>query len=216
MALSVCGAYAEEQAADYTANASVTYQLTLEDYVKITALAEDTSYESETKFGTDYSNITIDGTLFGGFNVISNAPSRTMELTASCPGGSTTALYGGSGTGEEFNLVFTKVGATTDIDTALANITGLAAQGQQAQPVAADSNANAIAFGVTVETTHEHGGAAGITSAWDDDKITYTMANGVSDIKYTVSGSNVANTFNTKDESGTYQATLTLTDKSHT
>ena len=207
MAMTVCGVFAEEKAADYTDNANVVYQLTLEDYVKITALTDGVSYTSETKFGTDYSNITIDGTLFGGFNVISNAPSRTMDLTATCPGGGATpAFFGGAADGSTFNLIFAKTGAT-EMDSAIEDI-------KKASP-APDNNANAIAFGVTVATTHEHGGAAGIVGEWDEDKITYTMANGVSDITYTISGSNVAGTFNTKDESGEYTATLTLTDKSH-
>ena len=38
------------------------------------------------------------------------------------------------------------------------------------------------------------------------------MKNGVLDLTYEVSGSNETNTFNTQDMSGTYQATLTLTD----
>ncbi len=209
LAMTVCGAFAE-QAADYTTNAQVQYQLNLEDYVKITSSTP--SLSSDTTFGTDYSTITITD-MQGAFNVISNAPSRTMDLTASCPGSTSSAMYDYAVSAEDgvaatFKLIFTK---TTAVDTsdAIDNIIGTPAK---------DSNPNAIAFNVTVTQAHAHGPAeTPLVADWDETgrKVTYTMKNGVADFTYLVSGSNVEETFNTQDESGTYQAILKLTDKSH-
>lgn len=203
LAMSMCGAFAA-QAADYSADAQVIYSLNLEDYVKISTTTENLS--SDTTYGSNYSTITITD-MSGVFNVISNAPSRTMELTASCPGTTSSAMYNYSDSG--FNLIFTKTTAT-DTSDAVANIVG--------SSVDADSNPNAIAFTVTTAKSHAHGPSVDPLVATFDDgrKITYTMKNGVADLTYTVTGSNIDGTFNTQDESGTYQATLTLTDKSHT
>ena len=47
---------------------------------------------------------------------------------------------------------------------------------------------------------------------WDSDKVKYTMKNGVATFTCTLQGANVANTFDTHDTDGTYQATLTMTE----
>ena len=200
LALSMTGVFATE-----STTATVNYQLTLEDYIKITTSTEALS--SDTTFGANYGDITIKSDMTGKFNIISNAKQRTMELKATNVDGEN-PLYAvtfdnSAGTGTA-KLVFAH---TTEIPdgTSIANITG--------GTPAADSNPNAIAFNVTLGQTYEHGPGT-IAGAWDgtNKKIVYTMDNGVSDLTIKVGGKNIDKTFNTQDQSGIYKATLTLTD----
>lgn len=211
-ALTVCGAFAEG-GADASTTASTQYQLNLKDYIKITTTSPELN--STTSFGQDYSNITIDNAMTGQFKVISNAKTRKMYLTGACPvtasstgssTGSASPLYGADKTCNNLKLVFTH---TTDIPEAdsITNITGGSSD--------ADLNPNAIAFAVSSNYTHAHGpSTTPISATWDatNNRVEYVMKNGVLDLTYEVSGSNETNTFNTQDMSGTYQATLTLTD----
>ena len=81
-----------------------------------------------------------------------------------------------------------------------------------------DSNANAIAFEVTLSPSREQGPDAATKpieeTEWDatNDGIKYTVKNGHLTLQYDVAQGNVAETFNTQDMLGTYQTTLTLTD----
>lgn len=203
LALSICGVYASG-GTDESTTASSQYQLNLEDYINITTSTANLT--STTTFGTDYSNISIDSAMAGKFNVISNAKTRKLYLTGTCPVADAKPLYGADTNCENLKLVFTH---TTEIPGAesVLNITG-------GSP-AVDSNPNAIAFAVAATTTHAHGPSdAPLVASWDADnqRVEYTMKNGVADFTYSISGSNEAQTFNTQDMSGTYQATLTLTD----
>lgn len=206
-ALTVCGAFADG-GTDTSQTATAKYQLNLQDYIKITTSTE--SMNSTTSFGNDYSSITIDRAMNGKFNVISNAKTRKLHLTAACPvTGSASPLYGVDSDCKNMKLVFTH---TTEIPdaTSVTNITG-------GSPTV-DDNPNAIAFAVTSNYTHEHGPAdTPIVATWDgaNNQIEYTMKNGVLDLTFDIGSiSNETNTFNTQDMSGTYQATLTLTDAS--
>ena len=211
-ALTVCTAFADG-GTDTSTNASAQYQLTLKDYIKISTTTPQLT--STTSFGTDYESITIDTSMTGAFNVISNAKTRKMYLTGACPvtasttgssTGSASPLYGADSDCKNLKLVFTH---TTDIPEAdsITNITG-------GSPLV-DQNPNAIAFAVSSNYTHAHGpSTTPISATWDatNNRVEYVMKNGVLDLTYEVSGSNETNTFNTQDMSGTYQATLTLTD----
>lgn len=203
-ALTVCGAFADG-GADTSTTASTQYQLNLKDYIKISTTTEELN--STTSFGQDYSNITIDTAMTGQFKVISNAKTRKMYLTGTCPvTGAASPLYQADADCKNMKLVFTH---TTEIPAAesVQNITG--------GTPAVDSNPNAIAFAVTSNYTHEHGPAdTPIVATWDNanNRVEYTMKNGVMDLTFNVTGTNEAATFNTQDMSGTYQATLTLTD----
>ncbi len=203
-ALTVCGAFADG-GADTSTTASTQYQLDLKDYIKISTTT--TELNSTTSFGQDYGNITIDTAMTGQFKVISNAKTRKLYLTGTCPvTGDASPLYGADTDCKNLKLVFTH---TTDVPAAesVQNITG-------GSP-AVDSNPNAIAFAVTSNYTHEHGPAdTPIVATWDNanNRVEYTMKNGVMDLTFNVTGSNETATFNTQDMSGTYQAKLTLTD----
>lgn len=203
-ALTVCGAFADG-GTDTETTASTQYQLNLKDYIKITTTTAE--LDSTTSFGQDYGSITIDNTMTGKFNVISNAKTRKLYLTGTCPvTGAASPLYGADTDCKNLKLVFTH---TTDIPAAesVQNITGGSPD--------VDKNPNAIAFAVTSDYTHEHGPAdTPIAATWDgtNNRVEYTMKNGVMDLTFNVGGSNETATFNTQDMSGTYQATLTLTD----
>lgn len=203
-ALTVCGAFADG-GTDTATTATTQYQLDLKDYIKITTSTEQLN--STTSFGQDYSSITIDTAMTGKFNVISNAKTRKLHLTGACPvNGSASPLYGADTDCKNLKLVFTH---TTEIPSAdsVTNITGGSPE--------VDSNPNAIAFAVTSDYTHQHGPSdTPITATWDgaNNQVEYTMKNGVLDLTFNITGTNETGTFNTQDMSGTYQATLTLTD----
>ena len=227
LALSLCTSLVFADTPDpegRSTNAAVQYQLTLADYIKITSGGNKAS---ETTFTDGYTGITINQGMTGHFDIISNAPTRKMNLKSSCPlaaGGQEAPLFGvtftedaqgnqtGTGTGV---LIFTRT-ANSPTDESLKNIKGTQKDGQgSAIATAADANPNAIAFNVNFAKTYAHGlDDGGLVATFDaaQGAIEFDMTNGVSTLDITVTGSNVANTFNTKDQSGTYQATLTLTD----
>lgn len=204
LALTVCTAFADG-GTDTSTTASSQYQLNLKDYIKITTSTP--TLNSTTSFGTDYKSISIDTGMTGKFNVISNAKKRTMYLTGACPvTGTASPLYGADTDCKNLKLVFTHTTDQPDASS-VTNITG-----GTTDP---DGNPNAIAFAVVSTYTHAHGPSdAPIAASWNasNNRVEYTMKNGVLDLTYAISGSNEANTFNTQDMSGTYQATLTLTD----
>ena len=209
LALATTGVYADDQKHDSTAE----YNLTLNDYIKITTPTVPTG--STVSYGTDYVSATIDNPVVGVFQVISNNREQTLYLKASCPTsggdgkvGGTSALYGANADCSALKVVFTK----TDVPpaaTAVTNITGGSAS-------MAD-NPDAIAFPMTIALTHQHtveGDDTGTLPAatWDTNRVKYVMKNGVATFTCTVDGSNEPQTFNTRDTDGTYQATLTLTE----
>ena len=204
LALSLCGV----NAADFTADsgsteATVNYTLTLDDFVKITTDDASKVVTAGSSYHTDYGSIRMDKSLQTTFTVISNAEQRKVNLAASCPGG-TNAIKHVSDT--TFELVFGNSDHEPD-QNSINNILGNA--------VEADSNANAISFLVTLTPTREHGPNASTaikSTAWVDDHIEYTIQNGHTTLPYVVATDNQPNTFNTQDMSGTYTATLTMTD----
>lgn len=203
-ALTVCTAFADG-GTDTSKNASAQYQLDLKDYIKISTTTPNLN--STTSFGADYKSISIDSGMTGTFNVISNAKTRKMYLTGACPvTGDASPLYGADTDCKNLKLVFTH---TTEIPEA-ASVTNITSGSPEM-----DKNPNAIAFAVSSNYTHEHGPSeTPISASWDESnqRVEYTMKNGVLDLTYAVTGGNETNTFNTQDMSGTYQATLTLTD----
>lgn len=204
MAMSLClGAMAagDEQASD-----SVQYQLTLADYLKIDATTEN--QQSTVTFGPDYSSITIDSPMTGTFSVISNAATKVIYLQGTNTVAGSPALFSlDEDPTDDLHIVFTKVG-------------GVAASGDVSNAASSSAskanNKDAIAFKIAPTVTHAENSSSGITPAWDANKqqVAYTMKNGTGTYSYVISGAADTNTFSTHDSSGTYQATLTLTNAS--
>lgn len=205
LALSIYGcAFADEEVPEQVSkSAIVNYTIDLQDYIRITTTTPNLT--STTKFGNDYKYININSDMTGIFNVISNAKTRTMELTAEKVNGQS-PLYGVTFDGNTgaAKLIFTH---STEIPA------GSALEDIIAGASDPNNNANAIGFNVVLGQTYKDGPGS-ISGAWDNTnkKITYTMNNGVSDITVKVGGKNIDHTFNTQDQSGTYKAVLTLTD----
>lgn len=204
LAFTVCGAFAEHDPV------AVNYELELKDFVQIEVDAAAKS--STTQFEEDYKSITLLDPISSTFTVYSNALARKLVLTGSCPS-TGTAGTGKNGTAikhigdKAFQLTFTNSTHKPDVGSVV-NINGTPA---------ANSNPNAIAFGVSLVPARVDGPATATpiyATAWDETAggIVYTVQNGKLTLAYTVDTTNVANTFNTQDMSGTYQATLTLTD----
>ena len=191
---------------DESTSAVLNYQLELNDYIQVTA-TELNTMTSEGTFDANYANLELTSPMAGGFKVISNKESRVLKLTAS---NTTTAAGMGVFADNKFNLVFTNEDATGGTTTgAVENITGGSPQ--------VDLNPNAIAFEVTVTPGHTGGPTESpLTAAWVTDHVEYTMKNGVATIDFQLNDKAEAGTFSTHDTQGTYKATLTLTDESHT
>ncbi|MBR1373336.1 hypothetical protein IJ750_05815 [bacterium] len=193
-------------AGDEQANDSVQYQLTLADYLKIDATTQDQT--STVTFGENYSSISIDSAMTGTFSVISNASSKVLYLQGTNTVSGAQALYSNDGDAtDDLHIVFTKVGgvaADGDVTNAASSAPSKA------------SNKDAISFKIQPTVSHAENSASGITPAWDNEKkqVAYTMKNGTGTYSYLISGSADNNTFSTHDSSGTYQATLTLTNTS--
>ena len=208
LSLSIGCANAAIDGNDESTEAVLNYQLTLEDYIKITA-STDQTLEASGTFDSNYENLTLTGTMASNFTVISNAETRVLTLKAS---NSTTApgMYGFDK--GNFYLVFTNSTANENKPEAtdVQNITS------GGNTTAVDKNKNAIAFKVTSTTSHSGGPTTTpLTSAWATDHIEYTMKNGTGIINFAVNSKAEAKTFSTHDTQGTYVATLTLTDESH-
>jgi len=208
LSLSIGCANAAIEGTDEATEAVLNYQLTLNDYIKITATTDQTLEASGT-FDTDYKNLTLTGTMASGFKIISNAESRVLKLTAT---NSTTApgMYGFDK--GNFYLVFTNNTASENKPEAtdVQNIT------TGGNTLSADKNKNAIAFKVTATQSHKDGPTTTpFVAAWNTDHIEYTMKNGVATVDFVVNSKAEDKTFSTHDTKGTYVATLTLTDESH-
>ena len=209
LAFTVCSSFAAD---DPSINsASVDYTLTVKDYVKIT---EDpgTVKTSAVEYGTDYSTVTMKNQMATTFNIITNAQTRDLLLAGTCNPGDENAIKFVDET--HFNLVFTN-STIPPLASSVQNITGTGT-------LDPDMNPNAIAFGVTLTPSRDHGAGADVddpstaidNTEWDASKkgIKYTVKNGHIKLAYQIDKTNVADTFNTQDMKGTYTAKLTLTN----
>ena len=208
LALSVGCVNAAIDGTDEETEAVLNYQLTLNDYIKITATTDQTLEASGT-FDSDYKNLTLTGTMASGFKVISNAESRVLKLTAT----NTTTAPGMYGFDKgNFYLVFTNSTATAEQPTAT-DVQNITTGGSS---LAVDKNKNAIAFKVTATQAHSGGPTTNpFVAAWATDHIEYTMKNGTATVDFVVNSKAEDKTFSTHDTKGTYVATLTLTDETH-
>ena len=185
-------------------SSTAEYNLTLADYLKI--ITEQAPVTSAVSFGTDYSSATIDNALVGQFKVISNNREQILYLVGTCPtaDGTAKSLYGADTNCENLKMVLTK----TDVPPSGTNVTNITGGTPELK-----DNTDAIAFALNIATTHKDGATeTPLKAEWDSDKVKYTMKNGVATFTCTLQGANVANTFDTHDTDGTYQATLTMTE----
>lgn len=201
---------------DESTQATLNYQLTLNDYIKITSTNPETTLTSAGTFDDDYTNLTLQDSMDSGFTIISNAENRTLKLTATNTAATTPSAMYGFDNGS-FYLVFTNASATGGV--AASSVTNITAPGEGATEPSL--NPNAIAFKVTATEGHSGGPAASesvkpFVSSWVTDHIEYAMMNGTATLGFKINNKAEQTTFSTHDTKGTYQATLTLTDESHT
>lgn len=212
LAFTMCSAFAAHDPV------KVDYQLTLPDFVQIEV--DKASHTSETTFAKNYAEITVTNPFQTVYTVYSNAIARNIVLSGSClsAGGENNAGVGGNAIrhvdADTFYLVFTNNTHLPDATTVTNIITGTASG---VGAVAANSNANAIGFEFTLVPERIDGpdlAKAIYTTTWDAEKggILYKIQNGKLTMTYTMNANSVPNTFNTQDMSGTYKATITMTD----
>lgn len=198
---------------DESTQATLNYQLTLNDYIKITSTHPTTTLTSAGTFDENYANLTLTDSMTSGFTIISNAEKRTLKLTATNTAASSPSAMYGFNNGS-FYLVFTNASATGGV--AASSVTNITAPGE-GKTTEPSLNPNAIAFKVTADESHSGGPTeTPFVSKWVSDHIEYDMKNGTAVVEFTINSKAEQTTFSTHDTLGNYQATLTLTDESHT
>lgn len=199
LALATTGAMAVTEDTNATGNAD--YELTLNEFFDIEVTAPVAAAVVE--YGSNYTSATMDRSLVGSFQVISNKTSEDIYLYGKCAtdGDDAPALYGSK---DALKLVFTNQSAGEKAtNAAVENIRGGSAATMQ--------NANAIAFPVVITSTHEEGPTnAFIADEFDGKNMHYTIENGKAVITCTVGTVAEPQTFSTRDTNGTYKATLYL------
>ena len=195
---------------DAQSSAKINYELTLPDYVRITE--NSTTKAITAKYGEEYANLTLDGTLTAEFQVITNTP-RTVLLTSPSLVGNVPALYNYDTTNHAFSIVFVNTDAA-DFDTD--SITSITTPGEGVSSLSDSPDAFAVRFEkVKVGSTHNNGDNATttpITCTESAGTVTYDIPNGVSTLNFQSVSQIIANTFNTRDTMGLYKAQLVLTD----
>ena len=190
--------------------AQTDYSISVPDFLKITL--DVTGQQSATlgTFSDTYDSATLDNNLTGTFKVVTNHE-QDVYLYGECEAsaGPTNALVGAPGA---LALIFTNDGKGERISTA-SDLSEITASGASV----ATKNANAIAFAVTVTPTMETGSYNAEDPLVTDDAIKegalkYTLPNSVTNFEINVDKTVLDNTLSTLDETGTYKATLYLTN----
>ena len=211
LSLSIGSVNAAIDGTDETGNdkAQINYSLTLNDYIKITQTGGVTTADGS--YGTDYATLDLTTALSANFKVISNAKQRSLWLSSpTAASGAPCGIYGYNPTTNDFYLVF--VHSTANVQES--SVTGIT--GKAAGSANKEDSPNAFAFKVNAAVSHTYsdGGTGGsITGVMEGDHIKFTMDNGIATLGYTLEKQAMTDTFNTRDTSGTYTATLLLTDK---
>ena len=198
MAFCVTSAFAE--------SATVNYEVTVPNYLTITAGGDPAAVEATVSFSNSNTGTCTlaNSALTGAFTVVSNDPNQKVYLFGTAIGAETSkkALFQ-TGNAAPI-LAFAKEGGTataTQIEDAASSSPAVA------------NNPDVIAFTITPTTSVTvSGNATNLTGTYQTDHITYNMGNGVGTFTYVIGGVNVSNTFDTGDTAGTYKATLTMTN----
>lgn len=223
LSLSIGSVYAGDVVAnDSKDQASINYQLQLQDYVKITetdGVTDVTGY-----YGDDYETLNLNKAFSANFQVITNAKREIKLSSPSYAATSPCGIYGYDDTDKTFHLVFVNStlvdgeGASTVPSTSVTSITGASVG---AATLADSANAFALKFtpSQTVEAVHngadgqtDGGNAGAIAGVLENDGIKFTIPNGVTTLYFASGLQALPDTFNTRDTKGLYKADLYLDD----
>ena len=178
-----------------------TMQFTIADYFDMQKANETLTSENVTISG-DYANLTLATQLKFGFDVTTNT-NATSKIELSAKANGFEAL---GGTSSAPILAFYNTNASGDRSvTATEVAAALAGTG-------GPSSKNVIAFGVEPAIVDvADTGASHDTAALASNKIVYTLRNGKYQFYYSVNNAAEQATFDTNDQAGIYQTTVTLT-----
>lgn len=225
LSLTIGNAYAGDVIQQTQAEqASVMYELNLQDYLKITETGGNTVVTGY--YGDDYESLHLDKAFSANFDVVTNAARKIRLSSKSYATGQPSALYAYDDSEKSFHLVFVNTtpakdasgNAVTVASTSVTNITGKAAGGAT---LAESPNAFALKFTPSTPVTSVHNGADGQTDGGsagtvkgvlDENGITFTIPNGVTTLHYASGVQALPDTFNTRDTKGLYKADLFLDD----
>ncbi len=208
--LTTTGAFAAGATTEGTkTNDNTLYQLNLDPFFDIDVTTPPTA--SPVSFTEHYTQAAIDNALIGTFRVVSNTNEKDIYLYALCKttDGDKPAFYGSYTDIETqaLNMVFTN----EDDLPAGTSVTNLRAGGNESTT----NNPNAIAFAVTLASTHDEGPTNAFLEqdyTQETGNVHYQVENSTTTITCTVNGSAVDNSFSTMDTDGKYKATLYLSD----
>lgn len=214
LALSLCMTTCAFAATEETKQkAQADYQLQLAEFLDIEATAP--AAVGTVSFANNYTAITIDGSVAGSFQVISNTNTKDVYLYATCLAESEVpALYGDYGA---LKLVFTNTAAGGDGTKTTDDVVKGIRDGSY---TTAPESPNAIAFALTVTPSLDADksliGGSITGSKHDTENIVYTIPNGVATFACSVSGSAQDDSFSARDTNGIYRATLYMSDTPYT
>ena len=202
--------FADTNALTGAEEAKTDYSISVPDFLKITLDVPGQQSATLGTFSDTYNSATLDNNLTGTFKVVTNHE-QDVYLYGVCEAntGTANALVGSPGS---LALIFTNEGKGTRISTAtdLSEITTAGAS-------ATTKNANAIAFAVSVSPTMEAnsyatGDKITTDTAIKEGALKYTLPNSITTFEINVDKTVLDNTLSTLDETGTYKATLYLTN----
>ena len=190
-------------------SATQNLDIVLPEYIDIREATDLSKLSANALFTEDYNTLTLDDNLHLAFDVTTNKNSKKIKLTATAAGNSE-ALRWDTST-KNFRLAFanTTVPATSDdVIAALDTKTK-------------ETNPNVIVFRVTpvvkydsVAKLNTHATGDSSLEPTGTNTLTYTLVNGKYLFDYDIpTGACENNTFSTRDQSGTYEVTLLMTDE---
>ena len=174
--------------------------LTIKDYVKVSTTTPE--IVKACTFDAAYTTLEVPA-IQPAFNVINNVKNQTLTLTAKTKGDSLAALYKVDG---NWAIAFANITNAPE-DSAVTNLTSGTAATESNNANVIALSINAAAAGAWTETL----GGSHTTNVASQNAVVYTLQSGTYDILYTLGTTQMTNTFNTYDSSGTYRATLYLT-----
>ena len=201
-------AFAEETA-DTTMNTDLSFSVS--PFFKI-------HRGTETKTATaapneDYSKLNLDKALKANYIVYTNngTADEKVRIEATCPhSGAAVSAFTGT-TKDAYYLIFGNTTRTPDG-------TSIAAAKTPDEAKKGADNPNAVKIKITPVVTQKAFSSEGVladtekqATTINGEKIVYTLTNGIYDFSFTCAQEAEPNTFTTADTTGTYQATVTIT-----
>jgi hypothetical protein len=176
---------------------SNVYDLVVPDYFNVTNEAM-VNHGATVTIGDDMSSLTYTPAYGVTYKVVTNAASKTFYVKATAVGANTVKAFN-----DDCTVIAFANDTVKPADTAITEVL-------KASPTKANS-ANAIAFAFTQDTiVVDEGTAPTVTPT--SQQLVYTAGPGTYHLPFSIGTTARTDTFSSHDASGTYKATITITD----